>query len=312
MIFHPSPQKQPKSGRMIKSSQLLSRPYLLFDAGGTLVFPDQPFLIEQARAQGIKLTGEQLFAGYCRLIHALDCQACQSGSLPSPSLWHRDFTYVYDLFEILGLAGSAAQAVAQAVKDRCTAKCPSLWAFTFPRIRKALSLLKDQGYRMSVISNSNGRTTSTLSHAGLGDHFFDRIFTSDELGFEKPDPTIFEVILREMNRHPADVLYVGDIFYVDVLGANRAGIGALHLDPLGLYSGWPGVHLSDVSYLPDWLAHYAIAPASFDLFPLQGSISSFPAMIPCINPTVEDTYECDARQVSAPPFPRTQTPVCRS
>ncbi len=119
---------------------------------------------------------------------------------------------------------------------------------------------------MSVISNADGRVAEALHDLGLS-HYFERIFDSAILGVEKPNPGIFEVALRELNLQPNDALYIGDVFFIDVWGANQVGLGGLHLDPLDLYAGWPGVHLRDVRHLPDWLAQYLAAPTTFDLFP---------------------------------------------
>jgi FMN phosphatase YigB (HAD superfamily) len=255
----------------MKADKSQPKPYLLFDAGGTLVFPDQSFLVRQARTQGIELSEARLFDGYYHLIHALDCQASrQCGRFPTP--WARG--YAYALFEMLDIAGPATDAVAQAFQDRHNQK--NLWTFTFDWVRRVLSDLNAQEYRMSVISNSDGRTYQVFRDLGLA-CYFEHIFDSEILGFEKPDPAIFEVALNKLNVSPANALYVGDIFYVDVLGANRAGLGGVHLDPLGLYAGWPGIHLRHVRDLPHWLGNHYVHSPDLDLFPLENLHYPIPA-----------------------------------
>jgi HAD superfamily hydrolase (TIGR01549 family) len=240
------------------------KPYLLFDAGGTLVFPDQLFLIQLAQKYGVELTEEQLFSGYYRLIHRLDQKARVQGKLPCDP-WLPE-GYAYTLFETLDRINTATIAVAQDAETRHHQE--SLWTFTFKWVPEVLSHLAVQGYRMSVVSNSNGDTDEVFCSLGLA-QYFEGIFSSHELGIEKPDPAIFGSVLNKLDLLPADVLYIGDIFEVDVRGANQAGIGALHLDPLGLYDNYPGVHLPDVRHLPGWLARYAAAPFDFDLFPIR-------------------------------------------
>ncbi len=239
------------------------KPYLLFDAGGTLVFPDQTFLIQQARKHGIVLTHEQLFSGYYQVIYRLDCRFRNENDFPDDS-WPEN--YAYTLFEALGLVTPSTRAVAKAFKARH--RCKNLWAFTFDWVRETLSILYAQGYRMSVLSNSDGRTAKVFDDLGLT-HYFEYIFDSQRLGIEKPDPAIFEWALRELNLATSDALYIGDVFEVDVRGANQAGLGALHLDPLGLYTDWPGVRIADISDLPRWLAGYIAHPRLFDLFPIR-------------------------------------------
>jgi HAD superfamily hydrolase (TIGR01549 family) len=234
----------------------------LFDAGGTLVFPDQDFLIREAQTCGVELTHEQLYVGYYRLIHRLDCQARAQGYFPSLP-WPR--RYASDLFEILDMVDASTQAIARAADAR---EQENLWSFTFAWVREMLSQLEKQGYRMSVISNSNGHTGEMFSDLGLADHF-DGIFTSAKIGSEKPSPDIFEQVLHKLNLQPTDTIYIGDVFEVDVVGANRARLGAVHLDPLGLYVDRPGVHLRSVAELPNWLEQYAATPEAFDLFPAR-------------------------------------------
>jgi putative hydrolase of the HAD superfamily len=264
MATHPNPGSKVRSEcKQNKAGKLRPKPYLLFDAGGTLVFPDQSFLIEQARARGIELTETQLFEGYYQLIHTLDCQArSQSGMFPTP--WA--LGYAYALFEILDIVGPATDAIAQAFEDRHRQK--NLWTFTFKWVREALSSLATQGYRMSVISNSDGRTAQVFRDLRLA-HYFEHIFDSKTLGVEKPHPAIFEVALNKLNVSPANALYIGDIFYVDVLGANLVGLGGIHLDPLGLYTGWPGIHLRDMRDLLGWLGNHYVHSWELDLFPLK-------------------------------------------
>jgi FMN phosphatase YigB (HAD superfamily) len=90
------------------------------------------------------------------------------------------------------------------------------------------------------------------------------------VGFEKPDRKIFELALDELDLKPQEALYIGDIYYVDVWGANQAGIGAVHLDQQGLYQGWAGAHLPSVGELPEWLAQFNGQIPPETLFPAQG------------------------------------------
>jgi FMN phosphatase YigB (HAD superfamily) len=50
---------------------------------------------------------------------------------------------------------------------------------------------------------------------------------SGVLGIEKPDPRIFQAALQALRVAPEEALYVGDLYEVDVLGAQSAGIEAV-------------------------------------------------------------------------------------
>jgi HAD superfamily hydrolase (TIGR01509 family) len=111
-----------------------------------------------------------------------------------------------------------------------------------PGVAEALVELRALGLRLVVVSNSDGTAERGLTRLGLR-QLVDAIVDSQIVGFEKPDPRIFQHALA--GRDPATTLHVGDLYSVDVVGARRAGIHALLLDPLG---DWPPV---DCARLPD-------------------------------------------------------------
>jgi len=236
-----------------------SKPYLLFDAGGTLVFPDLEYLAEVAGDFGIKTTSEMLFYRHCQLLFELDESCLRKGSFePWPS------GYPKVLFENLQLPDGHLDGILNRVMKRDQRK--SLWTYTYPWIPETLSQLISLGYQMAVISNSDGRAEMILEDLGLT-QYFNRIFDSSFLGVEKPHRGIFEIALNELDILPSDAIYIGDVFFIDVWGANHAGVGSIHLDPMDLYQSWPGIHIPSVCHLPDWLDAYILNPISYDLFP---------------------------------------------
>jgi len=241
------------------------KPYLIFDVGGTLVIPNQEFLLDLAKQNGGQhVSQEMLFAEHCKLIYQMDDGARVSGKLPHP--WPDG--YIQTLFRNLKIGNEAEleiAAAAAAAFDRAN----NIWTYAFSWSKNALETLADQGYRMSVISNADGRVTQQLKELKLFS-FFEKVFDSKLLGVEKPDPKIFEIALGELSLSPEDAVYVGDVFYVDVWGANQVGLGGIHLDPMGFYEGWPGIHLKDISKLPGWLAAYQSDPDAYNLMPTVG------------------------------------------
>lgn len=243
----------------------IQKPYLLFDAGGTLVFPDQNYLKREAAKHDIHLNDRQLYEGYYQLIYRLDVRARSKRHRLPRVPWPKG--YAHALLDTLGLSTPAAEAVAAAA--RVQHRCRNLWTFTFDWVAAVLADLAGRDYRMSILSNSDGRTRDVFKDLGL-DGFFERIFDSTEMGIAKPNGNVFKRALADLEMEPAEVLYIGDMYEVDVRGANRAGIGAIHLDPLHLYdtTEWPGEHIEDIRGLPSWLETYEQAPSKCHLFPV--------------------------------------------
>ena len=67
---------------------------------------------------------------------------------------------------------------------------------------------------------------------GLQD-YIDVLVTSEEAGCEKPNSNIFKLCLEKMNMNPDEVLYVGDSFSKDIVGANSVGIKPIWFNPSG-------------------------------------------------------------------------------
>ena len=54
--------------------------------------------------------------------------------------------------------------------------------------------------------------------------YFDPVIVSGDLGFRKPDPRMFELLLSQMELSPDEILFVGNDMYRDIFGAGQLGI----------------------------------------------------------------------------------------
>lgn len=97
-----------------------------------------------------------------------------------------------------------------------------------------LDSLARSGIRLGVISNWDHTLDGILERKGLG-RFFEIVVASTTLGVAKPDRAIFEHALAAMGVSASEAWHVGDDAMADALGAARAGLTAVLLDPLDLY-----------------------------------------------------------------------------
>ena len=238
----------------------MDKPYLLFDAGGTLAFPDFDYLSQVALNLGVQVQVNQLYKIHCQMILDLDERTQIMGHLAEPF----PNGYPQTLFKDLVHDPVVFQDLMSTVENRNKGK--SLWTSTHPWVHVALDKLRSSGFKMSVISNSDGRVNQILEELGLKS-FFDGVFDSHVLGVSKPDRRIFEIALEDLDLQPKDAIYIGDVFFIDVWGSNQAGLGCIHLDPEDIYSQWPGIHLPTIAHLPAWLSDFQQNKGDFDLFP---------------------------------------------
>jgi HAD superfamily hydrolase (TIGR01549 family) len=94
---------------------------------------------------------------------------------------------------------------------------------------ETLTMLKDQGYILGVLSNRNESYSGYLAERGLSE-FFDLAIYAGEAGIYKPNPGVFHYLLEKAGVSAEESIYVGDNYYADVLGSRGAGMSAILLD----------------------------------------------------------------------------------
>lgn len=77
-------------------------------------------------------------------------------------------------------------------------------------------------YKTAILTNGNIRSQrakiDTVKIAG----YFDEIVVSEESGYAKPDPRAFYYVAEKLGLKCDECLYVGDVFFNDIIGAYRA------------------------------------------------------------------------------------------
>jgi HAD superfamily hydrolase (TIGR01509 family) len=127
-----------------------------------------------------------------------------------------------------------------------------------PAAGAARDALAARGFRLGVVSNSNGSVRALLEAADLAAPL-GCVVDSGVVGVEKPDPRIFAIAAERLGVAPAACVYVGDFHSLDVLGARAAGMHGVLLDPLGV---WDGVAAPRVASLTELVTRLpARAPA---------------------------------------------------
>ncbi len=104
-----------------------------------------------------------------------------------------------------------------------------------PETIKSLEELRTFGYLLGVITNRSKPIYGEMHEIGLDLHF-DFYLTGSQLGAYKPRKEIFENLVAFTGHSKDELLYVGDNYYADVLGARNAGIDAALLNWNGMYS----------------------------------------------------------------------------
>ena len=128
----------------------------------------------------------------------------------------------------------------------------SLWRVLHPDTPDVIAELRRRGFTLGVVSNADGRVPAALEASNLAPHFA-TIVDSHLVGVEKPDRRIFAIALDACKAQPAETLYIGDIYEIDIRGARSAGIEPILLDPLTLYGEVDCMRIETLSQLLDLL-----------------------------------------------------------
>ena len=192
---------------------------VLFDAGGTLIHVDGQRVCHAAGVAFEPDAFRRAEAGAVAEVRRLVLERPESRDVERVPL------YFGTLLRGLGLADAAERDLA-AGRVAGEHRRANLWSRAADDAAATLESLLSRGYRTAVVSNADGRVRGLLEAAGLAP-LLEFVVDSAEVGVEKPDPRIFHAATERLGLPPAACAYVGDIYEIDVVGAERAGLAAV-------------------------------------------------------------------------------------
>ena len=207
---------------------------VLLDAGGVFLLPEHDRILGAFERAECTASADVLdaahYRGAARFTTDLDVEGDWAGSWKS---------YLEDYVEECGIA-ELDRPEAHRHLDSEFADA-ALWLRVIPGCREGIRALSETGVRLGVVSNADGLIGERLRELeilqvgpGLGVEV-ECVIDSGDVGVMKPDPRIFTIALDAMGISAEDAWYVGDMPGIDVVGARRAGLRPVLMDPLGLH-----------------------------------------------------------------------------
>ena len=223
---------------------------LFLDLGNTLVSIDFAWVRDELERRGVSATESELQRAEAAARPSVSRAVRQTGNSEGGDAFHRYLTTV------LGGVASAA-AMSDRERDglaadlapvlRVPGQSQRLWSNLLPGVRETLEMFHRSGLPVVVVSNSDGSAADIVDRQGLRD-LVAGVVDSHVIGIEKPDRGIFDHALALVGASPGDVLHVGDIYDVDVVGARGAGLHAMLIDP---YGDWPDVDCARITSIAE-------------------------------------------------------------
>jgi putative hydrolase of the HAD superfamily len=221
---------------------------IFLDAGGVLIWPNWVRISQALRAHDVDVAPDQLAAADPLARFSLDRAEVIEGSTDQ----RRGWTY-FDL--VLTHAGvPLSEHTVAALHDLHDYHAElNLWETLPDFVVPTLRYLRTAGYRLVVVSNSNGTLHRVLTRLGLAP-LFDVILDSAVEGIEKPDPRFFQLALNRSGAQAETTVHVGDLYHIDVLGARSAGLDAILVDESDLRPDVDCPRIQSIAALPELLA----------------------------------------------------------
>lgn len=214
---------------------------LFLDAGGVLVFPNWTRVSDALAQHGVRVDAARLAAAEPFAKQRLDL----GETIQSTTDNERGPLYFNLVLRQAGVPLSDASDAALAEMQAYHAE-HNLWETVPPDVPMALETFRRLGLRLVVVSNANGRLRSVFDRVGLSRRV-DFLFDSYDEGVEKPDARLFQIGLERSGARAETTVHIGDLYHVDVVGARSAGLGAVLLDPVGLYDGYDCLRVQKLS-----------------------------------------------------------------
>jgi phosphoglycolate phosphatase len=107
----------------------------------------------------------------------------------------------------------------------------------YPQVRETLMALFERGVKLAVVTNKDGRFTSTVLNAHQLMPLLHRVVSGDTMPIKKPNPAGILSCLEQFGVAPERALFVGDSS-IDVATARNAGVTVWVL-PYGYNMGQP-------------------------------------------------------------------------
>ena len=220
---------------------------LFLDAGGVLVFPNWDRVAATLTRHGLPVGGDELRRVEPAAKFAID----EARRVATTTDADRGSIYIDSVLDSAGVPRTPARDAALAELYAYHTE-HNLWEHVPPDVVPALERLSALGVTIAIASNANGALQRMFERVGLT-RFFHAICDSCVEGVEKPDPGFFRIVLERSGGRPETTLHVGDLYHVDVVGARRAGLQAMLLDPHGLYGGYDVERIASLGELGDRL-----------------------------------------------------------
>jgi putative hydrolase of the HAD superfamily len=228
---------------------------IIFDLDGTLRFnhPDGlAFFADYADTLGVKASPEKRRAAL-RWAHTYwggrDSLVAEDGErlgFDTDQFW---MNYSRRQAIALGASEEFAAEIAPALRNHMRTEFRPVNT-VMPGVDELLPKLREMGYVVGVMSNRSNPCSEELEELGIAP-YLDFDIVAGQVGHWKPAREVYDAALELAGVAAAEAIYVGDNYYVDVVGAKNAGVYPVLID---VHDVFQDVECARILQLMDLLA----------------------------------------------------------
>lgn len=235
---------------------------VIFDMGGVFVLPHPEAMLLALKEAAIEVGNNVVVdsdaihrAHYLGVRGITDLLAQGEISDMDQATWER---YDRAYFAALGVAELDLDEITAVRSRQRRERLGGIWCFLLNANIAAFARIA-AAYPVAIVTNNDGSAVEQCLEFGICGlapgplPTAAAIVDSAVVGIVKPDPAIFTPALEALGVPAEQVLYVGDTVHADVIGATRAGLTPVQLDPLDLHADHDHWRVPDVTALADQL-----------------------------------------------------------
>jgi putative hydrolase of the HAD superfamily len=204
---------------------------VLVDVGGVLVVPHHEPVVAALATARVRLHGPDFERAHFFATASVDRGVQASGSEPP---------YIQAYAAALGIRPMERERAVAAISELFAGPACTVWRRPLRESVEGLRRLAERPLPVGIVSNADGTVEELLLRTGicqLGSGVGTEvavIVDSALVGFSKPDPRIFTPAIQALELFADEIIFVGDSYRSDVLGAVAAGLVPIHFDPYHL------------------------------------------------------------------------------
>lgn len=196
---------------------------VLFDLGGTLIKTAEiPEIFRRIlQIYGVKVTANQILEAHKAVENKFD--ALEGQLKMGKQFWNKSNQTVVENIGIQQNSRFLGERISELWWDYADLAL-------YPDVEETLTILKSKGIKIGIVTNGfRYDYEQILEKLDLSD-YFEVVVGADACNCGKPDIEIFLYAVEKLGLEPREVIFVGNEYRYDYIGALRAGLKPLLID----------------------------------------------------------------------------------